>query len=68
MKDPIVDEVRRIREEHAAQFNYDIDAICEDIRRIAKSGTSVQGDVSGLCLKATVRSGENRSNPLKHPC
>ena len=36
MKDPIVDEVRRIREEHAAQFNYDIHAICEDIRRIAK--------------------------------
>jgi hypothetical protein len=39
MKDHIVEEVRRIREEHAAQFNYDVDAIYEDLKRIeAKSG------------------------------
>jgi hypothetical protein len=31
--DEIVDEVRRVREEHAAQFNYDIAAICADIRQ-----------------------------------
>ena len=29
--DPIVDEVRRIRDAHAAQFNYDPDAIFRDI-------------------------------------
>jgi hypothetical protein len=34
MKDPIVEEVRRIREEHAASFNYDIDAIYADLKRI----------------------------------
>ena len=34
MKDPIVEEVRRIREEHAAQFNYDIDAIFADLKRL----------------------------------
>nr|VFJ78296.1 MAG: hypothetical protein BECKFW1821C_GA0114237_11774 [Candidatus Kentron sp. FW] len=28
--DPIVQEVRRIRDEHARQFNYDLDAISED--------------------------------------
>ena len=33
MEDPIVDEVRRIRDEHAAQFNYDIDAIVADLKR-----------------------------------
>jgi hypothetical protein len=33
MEDPIVEEVRRIREEHAAQFNYDIDAIYADVKR-----------------------------------
>ena len=33
MQDHIVEEVRRIREEHAAQFNYDLDAIVEDLRR-----------------------------------
>jgi len=32
MKDPIVEEVRRHRREHAKRFNYDLDAICEDLR------------------------------------
>ena len=30
--DPIVEEIRRIREAHAAKFNYDIDAIYNDIK------------------------------------
>ncbi len=39
MSDPIVEEVRRIREEHAALFNYDIDAIFADFQRLqAASG------------------------------
>nr|VFK37112.1 MAG: hypothetical protein BECKSD772F_GA0070984_101036 [Candidatus Kentron sp. SD]VFK41203.1 MAG: hypothetical protein BECKSD772E_GA0070983_101034 [Candidatus Kentron sp. SD]VFK78299.1 MAG: hypothetical protein BECKSD772D_GA0070982_101130 [Candidatus Kentron sp. SD] len=32
MNDPIVEEVRRIRDEHSRQFNYDLDAICEDYK------------------------------------
>jgi hypothetical protein len=32
-KDPIVEEVRRIRHEHATKFNYNIHEICEDMRR-----------------------------------
>jgi hypothetical protein len=32
MNDPIVDEVRRVRDAHAAKFNYDLDAIYEDIK------------------------------------
>jgi len=40
--DEIVDEVRRVREEHAEKFNYDISAICADIRRQqAASGRKV---------------------------
>ena len=31
--DPIVDEIRRIRQEHTDRFNRDLHAICEDIRR-----------------------------------
>ncbi|MFN0112190.1 MAG: hypothetical protein ACKVZH_25295 [Blastocatellia bacterium] len=31
--DEIVDEVRRVRNEHAEKFNYDIAAICADIRQ-----------------------------------
>lgn len=34
--DPIVEEVRKIRDEHAARFNYDIDAIFEDFKRFEK--------------------------------
>jgi hypothetical protein len=32
MNDPIVDEVRRVRDAHAARFNYDLDAIFRDIK------------------------------------
>ena len=32
-KDPIVEEVRRIREARAARFNYDLDAIFEDLMK-----------------------------------
>ena len=31
-KDPIVEEVRRVREAHAAKYDYDLDAICEALR------------------------------------
>lgn len=31
--DPIVEEIRQIRENYAAQFDYDIDAIVKDIQR-----------------------------------
>jgi len=34
--DPIIDEIHRIREEHAARFNYDLKKIVEDIQREAK--------------------------------
>jgi hypothetical protein len=30
--DPIVEEVRRVRQGHAAMFNYDLDAIYADIK------------------------------------
>jgi hypothetical protein len=39
MYDPIVEEVRRIRDAHAARFNYDLRAICRDLKELeAKSG------------------------------
>ena len=36
MNDPIVDEVRRVRDAHAAMFNYDLDAIFQDIKEHEK--------------------------------
>jgi hypothetical protein len=32
MSDPIVDEVRQVRDAHAAMFDYDLDAIFRDIK------------------------------------
>lgn len=37
MKDPIVEEIRRIRDEHARRFGYDLAAICADIRQHQRS-------------------------------
>ena len=31
MNDPIVEEVRKYRNEHTKHFNYDLDAICADL-------------------------------------
>jgi hypothetical protein len=31
--DPIVEEVRRAGEEYFKQFNFDLHAVCEDLRR-----------------------------------
>ena len=33
MDDPIVDEVRKARDEYARQFDYDLKAICRDLRK-----------------------------------
>jgi len=36
MNDPIVDEVRKVRDAHAASFNYDLRAIFLDIKKREK--------------------------------
>lgn len=36
--DPIVDEVRRIREEHAARFDYDLERIFQDLQEQERQG------------------------------
>jgi hypothetical protein len=37
MKDPINEELHKYREEHARQFNFDLRAICEDLRAMQQS-------------------------------
>lgn len=32
-QDEVLEEIYKIREEHAKSFNYDLDAICEDLRQ-----------------------------------
>lgn len=36
MQDPIVEEVRKVREQHAARFNYAVDAIFNDLKRLER--------------------------------
>jgi len=36
MKDPIVDEVREARKKHAQRFNFDLRAICADLKKKEK--------------------------------
>jgi len=52
--DPIVDEVRKVRESHAARFKYDITAICADLKKREKdSGHPVVSRRPKLQLKPT---------------
>jgi hypothetical protein len=41
-RDPIVEEVRRYRQDYAAQLNYNLKAICRDLRKKQnKSGRKI---------------------------
>jgi hypothetical protein len=37
-RDPIVQEVRQLRQQYAARFNHDLKAICQDLRERQKKG------------------------------
>jgi hypothetical protein len=37
-KDEIVEETRKVREEYAANFNYDLEAIYKDLKEQEKQG------------------------------
>ena len=57
-KDPFVDEIHQIREEWAAQFNYDAKALLEDIEEKKRqdyltdeNGNFVTDKKGGLILK-----------------
>ena len=52
--DPIVEEVRKIRQAHAAKFNYDLAAICADLKKKEKvSGHPVVSRQPRVRLKPT---------------
>jgi hypothetical protein len=37
MKDPIHEEIHKYREEHARRFNFDLAAICKDLRERSRN-------------------------------
>ena len=58
-KDPIVTETRALRDEYARQFNYNADAIFEDL--IAKQATHLERVVSLPPRKVSVSTEKNPS-------
>ncbi len=53
-KDEIVEEIRKIRDDHAKKFNYDLDAIYEDLKKAEeKSGRILIQPPARKPLKST---------------
>jgi len=44
--DPIVEEVRRVREDYAARFGFDLKRIVEDLRQLETSGEFEMAELS----------------------
>lgn len=38
-RDPIVEEIRQLRQQYAAQFDHDLSAICRDLRERQKKSS-----------------------------
>ncbi len=62
MKDPLVAEVRKYRMEHAKKFNFDIHAICDDLRKYqeelyAKSDIDENKKFANNLIQPTPKSG-----------
>lgn len=56
MKDPIVEEVRKARQKHAEKYNFDIHAICEDLKKIEETcGHPIKTLPAKKSLKTTDR-------------
>jgi hypothetical protein len=53
IEDPIVDEVRRWREEYAARFNFDLKAIFDDLRRGTEEASQAGQTVVSLPPRRT---------------
>ena len=52
--DPIVEEVRKARQDHAAKFNYDMKAIFADLKEKEKAcGHRIVSRPPRLCFKKT---------------
>jgi len=54
MIDPIVEEVRKARRRHAQRFNFDLHAICKDLKKKEKNcGHPIKSLPPKLLLKET---------------
>ena len=59
-KDEILDEIHNIREEHAKSFNYDLQAICDDLQqKQTKSGRKI--------ISSSLKQPHQKLNNTIHP-
>ena len=65
--DPIVAEIRAVREEHAARFGYDVQAIFDDIRAREKASgrTYVRYPARRIAVDAENRAGSASASPVE---
>ena len=63
MNDPIVEEVRRNREAHAATFNYDLDAIYQNLKEHERLSGRKFVTFSGVRASPFGDSGHDRGLP-----
>jgi hypothetical protein len=61
MTDPIVEEVRRVRDAYAARFNYDLDAMFQDIKEREKQSGLVF--VEGVARRRVPEDKDNTTGP-----
>ena len=69
--DPIVEEVRRHRQEYAAEFNYDLKAMCDDLQRrteeAAKAGHRVVYPATRRITPPAAEIPASSPSPAKNP-
>ena len=58
MNDAIVQEVRRIREEHAKKFNYNLEAIFADLKRQEEQSNETFVSFPAKRIKPVVKASE----------
>lgn len=65
--DPIIAEVRAVRDEHAARFDYDVEAIFNDILASQKASgrTYVRYPARRVAVGAEDRAGPAEASPLE---
>ncbi len=68
LKDPIIEEIHQIRDEWAASFQYDLRALCENIKQQEKRdfltdehGNLIKDEKGGLILKPEAAGRSTRS-------
>ena len=57
-KDPIVEEVHKYRNEYAKKFNYDLHAICKDLKKKEKKSNREVISFPPKPVAATKKSGQ----------